>query len=238
MSDIFWFENPTILFKKDKILNIWTTNNMSPADKVNSIARFIIILTILGYILFPKQKTILIFGIISLFVLAVLAKTLYQKRKITKELLESFKSGMITDNEGEISLATVLKSEFKEGNKKNPFSNVLLTDINDNPERKSAQPSFNPDVETNITKNIKKLVQSQNPEIINTNKQIFGDLYENWELDQSNRQFYSTPNSRVEPGDQGSLGKWLYDGLKYSAKESTPEGAIARVKDSYRYTLY
>ena len=30
----------------------------------------------------------------------------------------------------------------------------------------------------------------------------------------------------------------IYNDLKYSAKESTPEGAIARVQDNYRYTLY
>lgn len=234
MSNIFWFENPTILFKKDIILDIWPTPTMSSIEKLNAITRFIIIFTILGYILL-KKSTILIIGFISILLIVIFAKIIYTKRKITKELFEGFQ-----DNVGdkEISLETILKSEFKEGNKKNPFSNVLLTEINDTPERKSAQPAFNPQVEENITKNVKRLVQSQNPDILNTNKQIFGDLYENWELDQSNRQFYSTPNTRVEPGDQGALGKWLYDGLKYSAKESTPEGAIARVKDSYRYTLY
>ena len=32
-----------------------------------------------------------------------------------------------------VTLETVLKSEFKEGNKTNPFSNVLLTQIEDEP---------------------------------------------------------------------------------------------------------
>jgi hypothetical protein len=53
-----------------------------------------------------------------------------------------------------VTLDNVLKSEFKEGNKKNPFSNVLLTQIGDNPERKSAPPSFNVDVDEDITKNL------------------------------------------------------------------------------------
>lgn len=235
MSEIFWFENPTILFKKETILDIWPMPNMSSIEKLNAITRFIILFTIFGYILF-KKSSILILGFISIMLILIFAKIICPKRKITKELFEGFQNNNINDTE--ISLETILKSEFKEGNKKNPFSNVLLTEINDTPERKSAQPAFNPHVEQNITKNVKKLVQSQNQDILNTNKQIFGDLYENWELDQSNRQFYSTPNTQVEPGDQGALGKWLYDGLKYSAKESTPEGAIARVKDSYRYTLY
>ena len=36
-----------------------------------------------------------------------------------------------------------------------------------------------------------------NPGIKNTNKQLYGDLWNNFELDQSNRLFYSTANTRV-----------------------------------------
>jgi hypothetical protein len=130
----------------------------------------------------------------------------------------------------------VLNDEFKEGNKRNPFSNVLLTQINDDPERKSAPPSFNVDVDEDITKNIKKTVQMLNPGIKNTNKQLYGDLWENFQLDQSNRVFYSTPNTRVE-NDQGAFAQFLYNDLKYSGKESTAEGAIARVQDNWRWIM-
>ena len=70
-------------------------------------------------------------------------------------------------------------------------------------------------------------------------KYLFVSLtfFQNFELDQSNRVFYSTPNTRVA-NDQGAFAQFLYNDLKYSAKESTPEGAIARVQDNYRYTLY
>jgi len=136
-----------------------------------------------------------------------------------------------------VTLDAVLKTEFKEGNRKNPFSNVLLTQITDDPERKSAPPAFNPDVEEDITKNVKKAVQFMNPGIKNTNKQLYSSLWDEFELTQSNRAFYSTPNTRVE-NDQSAFAQFLYNDLKYSGKESTPEGAITRVMDSYRYTLY
>jgi hypothetical protein len=136
-----------------------------------------------------------------------------------------------------VTLQSVLKSEFKEGNKKNPFSNVLLTQIEDDPDRKSAPPSFNVDVDEDITKNVKRSVQMMNPGINNTNKQLFGDLWEKFELDQSDRVFYSTANTRIEPGDQSSLGQFLYGNMP-SSKESNAAGALARVQDSYRYTLY
>jgi hypothetical protein len=75
-----------------------------------------------------------------------------------------------------------------------------------------------------------------NPGIKNTNKQLYPDLWENFQLDQSNRVFYSTPNTRVE-NDQGAFGKFLY-GVMPSSKESNFASAIQREKDSYRYTLY
>jgi len=77
-------------------------------------------------------------------------------------------------------------------------------------------------------------VQMMNPGIKNTSKQLFGDLWQQFELDQSSRQFYSTPNTRVT-NDQGAYAQYLYNDLKYSSKESTPEGAIARVKDSWQW---
>jgi hypothetical protein len=106
----------------------------------------------------------------------------------------------------------------------------------DDPNRKAAQPAFNPDVDEQITKDVKRAVQLLNPGIKNTSKQLYGDLYQEFELDQSNRVFFSTANTRVN-SDQTAFGNFLYGDMP-SAKESTPEGNMQRVKDNYRYTLY
>jgi hypothetical protein len=195
------------------------------------------------------SQRILVVGVLTLVVIFVLFTM--RKQKLTKEMLnEGFdvqsRISMLQGNESigqtdsyinPVTLDAVLKSEFKEGNKKNPFSNVLLTQIADIPNRKSAPPAFNVDVDEDITRNIKKTVQMLNPSIKNTDKQLFGDLLQNFELDQSDRVFYSTANTRVEPGDQSSYARYLY-GTMPSGKESTPDGAFARVQDNYRYTLY
>jgi hypothetical protein len=246
MTILFWLNDPTVLFNKDYIFELWPTSNMCYEQKLNAVSRLIIVITILGFIL-TMSKRILIAGVLTLVVIFILYKM--RKQKVTKELLnEGF--NVLSNNEvtglynkqpesyvDPVTLKSVLRTEFKEGNKHNPFSNVLLTEIMDDPERKSAPPSFNVDVDEDITKNVKKEVQMLNPGIKNTNKQIFGDLWERFELDQSNRVFYSTPNTRVT-NDQSAFGQFLYNDLKYSAKESTPEGAMARVQDNYRYTLY
>ena len=241
MSTQFWTNEPTILLNKEYIFDLWPTSNMDYEQKLNAITRLIIIITILGYILTSSMR-ILVAGIVTIIVIFVMYKM--RKQKLTSEIMkEGFKmSGnpasfddtkTITNPE---TLQTALKTEFKLGNKKNPFSNVLLTDIMDDPDRSAAPPSFNPEVDVDITKNIKKSVQFMNPGIKNTNKQLYGELWENFELDQSNRAFFSTANTRVV-NDQGAFSKFLYGDMP-SAKGSSAEDNLQREKDNYRYTLY
>jgi hypothetical protein len=75
-----------------------------------------------------------------------------------------------------------------------------------------------------------------NPSIKNTNQQLFGDMWQNFELDQSNRVFYSTPNTRVA-NDQTAYAKFLYGDMP-SAKGTSAADNLQREKDNYRYTLY
>jgi hypothetical protein len=131
-------------------------------------------------------------------------------------------------------LKEFVKDNYQRGSKSNPFGNVLLTDIMDNPDKLSAPPSFNPSVSTDIRNNVKNMVQMLNPGIKCSDKQLFNNLYDNFDLDQSNRQFNATANTRVV-NDQGAFGKWLYSDTIYSGKENTPEGAIARVQDNSRW---
>ena len=243
MTTQFWTNEPTILFNKEYMLDLWPTSNMNYEQKLNAITRLIILVSILGYILTMSTRIIFV-GIITLVIIFVLFKM--KKQKLTKEMLNEgftvqsnevtgmFDKTLSTTNP--VTLESVLKSEFKEGTKRNPFSNVLLTEIMDEPDRKAAPPAFNPDVDEKITKDVKRSVQFMNPDIKNTSKQLFGDLYQEFNLDQSNRVFFSTANTRVN-SDQGAFGKFLYGDMP-SAKESTPEANIQREKDNYRYTLY
>lgn len=247
MTTDFWSNEPTILFNKDYIFDLLPTSNMSYTQKLNAITRLVIIITVLGYILTMSTR-ILIVGVVTIGIIFLLFKI--RKEKLTKEMIiENFQSNDFNKNNSNentenketyinpATLESVLKSEFKEGTKKNPFSNVLLTQINEDPDRKSAPPAFNVDVDEDITKNVKRSIQMMNPGIKNTNKQLFGDLYQQFELDNSNRSFFSTPNTRVE-NDQSAFAQYLYNDMKFSGKESTPEGAMSRVQRNGRYNLY
>ena len=236
----FWGNDPFILLNKDYIFELLPSSKMTYEQKINSITRLILLLTLLGYI-FTFSNRLLIVCLITLSIIYTLYKYKMKKNDNQEENLRRIKEGFHTNDKqitimDPVSLKKFVKSEFKEGNKKNPFSNVLLTDIMDDPDRNAAPPSFNPQIDETITKNIKKSVQHMNPGIKNTNKQLFSDLTDNFYLDQSNRAFYSTANTRVS-NDQGAFGEFLYGNMP-SSKESNVGGAIQRVKDSYRYTLY
>jgi hypothetical protein len=212
---------------------------MTYEQKLNAMTRLVLFLSIAAFAATFSFK-FLFAGCFTILILIVL----YQLKR--KDAMEGFRMAKINKQKQTPSpivitnpetLEKVLETNYHDGKKKNPFNNVLLTEISEDPKRKPAPPSFNPTIEENITKNVKRSVQSMNPEILNTNKQLYSSLWDNFLLDQSNRVFYSTANTRIEPGDQAALGKYLYGNMP-SSKESTIEGAIARVQDAYRYTLY
>ena len=133
MTIQFWSNDPTILFNKDYIFEFWPTASMCYEQKLNAISRLIILLTILGYIL-TMSKRVLAVGALTLLVIFILYNM--RKQKITKEMLENFEvqgnevTGMF-DNKPKsfvnpVTLDAVLRTEFKEGNKKNPFSNFVI----------------------------------------------------------------------------------------------------------------
>ena len=83
-----------------------------------------------------------------------------------------------------------------------------------------------------ITKKIKKSVQELNPTITNTSQQLYGDLWDKFELDQSNRTFYSNANTKIA-NDQGAFIKFLYGDLP-SGKDGSKSELLA---NSGRYLL-
>jgi hypothetical protein len=245
MTTPFWSNDPTILFNKDSIFQLWPTAGLTFEGKLNAISRIVIVLSILGF-LFTKKQNFIIIGLITLAIVFSLYKLRKEKivKSLTQENVEGFQSegakplGSIASSlntTNPVTLETLLRSDFHPTTKKNPFGNVLLTDIGDTPDRKAAAPSFNPDVYDDIMSATKKQTQMLNPGIKNTNKQLYNDLKDNYDLDKSMMRFYATANTRID-SDQNSFAKWLYGNMP-SSKESDPSSAMQRVKDNYRYIL-
>ena len=232
MVSTFWLNNPSILLNKDYILQLWPSSSMSFEENLNAISRLIIFLSILGF-LATRSINIIIVGVVTLIVIIILYNTRKPKLVRTKEGFSTSNSTESPVIDSPKTLQKFLNNEFVLTSKKNPLSNVLLTDIADNPTRKAAPPSFNIQVYEDINNNTKKMVQSLNPGIKNTNKQLFGDLGEKFEFDQSMSRFYSTPNTKIA-NDQGAFAEYLYGDMP-SCRNGDP---FACVQDNLRYNLY
>ena len=209
MNSTFWINDPTILFQKDKIANIWPLQGMTTDEKLNAITRLVIILTILGFLL-TKTIKILITGIVTLVAIVILYKAEIlnsNKNKISANTKEAFTNP---------DVYKMLKKNFTEPSDKNPAMNVLLTEINDNPNRKSAAPAFNPIVKKEINDKTQEFVADNfgDPKIAD---KLFKDLGDSFTFDQSMLTWYATANTRV-PNDQNAFAEYCY-GDMVSCKE-------------------
>lgn len=225
MSTDFWTHDPGVLLTRP--LELWPTPSMSWTQKLNAMSRLVLLLTLLGVAVVGRGSAlgIAVVGGITLLVVVFLYEFQYNR-----PLLEG-----LTLNED--TLKPMLANQFYASSPSNPLGNVLLNEINADPDRLAAPPSFDMGVAEDITANIKQAVQNMNPSFKDTTSALYGSMWDEFELDQSNRSFFSNACTRVQPGNQSALGQWLYGDLKYSSHLDTAEGAIARVNDSYRYIL-
>ena len=115
-SNEFWLNNPAILFKKNKITQIWPNDTMNYSNKLNAISRFVVLLSALGYMCLQKT-TILLIGLITLGIICVLSY--YNNNTTLVSQIEGFEDikKTITPNET------------------NPLMNVSLNDYTDNPNK-------------------------------------------------------------------------------------------------------
>jgi hypothetical protein len=114
---------------------------------------------------------------------------------------------------------------FEPPSAQNPFSNVLMSDYDYNPNRKPAAPSFNENINHDILGQAKQLVKNANPDQPDIADKLFKDLGDQLYFEQSLRPFNSNPSTTI-PNDQGAFADFCFGGF-ISAKEGN-SFALAR----------
>jgi hypothetical protein len=226
----FWLNEPTILFNKKHITEIWPNPNMSNMEKLNAISRFVIIASLLGYLL-TLNIGIIFVCIVTLAVIAILYHV--QSNQNKKELDEKTKDVPPKIKESFVNsvLYNELKNDYTNPKENNPMMNVLLPEISYNPTRNEAAPAFNVEVEKEINKNTKDYVvdttfsdeSAKQKEYIK--RKLFSDLGDSYSFDYSMRNFYTNPNTTI-PNDQEGFANFCF-GDMISAKEGN-EFALGR----------
>ena len=211
MQSTFWVNDPTILFRGDVLTHLWPTKEMTMDEKLNSITRLIIVLTILGYLI-SKNYRVIAAGLITLFSIIILK---YSKSSQTTGIKEGYSD--LRQNVSE-------KKIYQAPTEKNPLMNVLLPEIQDNPKRPGAQMSYDPEVVENINKKTQDMVVSNfdNPEGIH--ERLFRDLGDNFQFDRSMIQFTATANTQI-PNDQKTFAEFCYGDMT-SCKTGNPEACL------------
>lgn len=222
----FWISEPTILFNSNYIFELFPKEYMSREQKLNAITRLVFILTILGYLITQNIK-MMITGIITIGIIILLYK------------LEIIKSN--TSNKKKVNLEGFTNPNYINENKKNhtlptaknPVMNVLLTEINDDPNRNSALPAYNSNVEKEINDNVKLLIKNNLGDNNIVDERLFREISDNFGFEQSMRNFYATPNTKI-PNDQEAFANFCY-GDMISCKDGD---ALACSKNNPRHINY
>jgi len=220
----FWTKDPKILFNSENITQLYPLSTMTSEEKLNAITRLVLLLTILGY-LFTQTFKIVITGVITLAIIVFL----YNVNKRTspsqkQKVVEKFDNMNCYNNSD--------KTNYTNPTAINPAMNVLLTEIDDNPNRNEAAPAFNKKVGKEMDKKVQKFVEN-NFSDPNIDERLFKDLGDAFDFDNSMRTFYATANTKI-PNDQDAFAEFCY-GDMISCKEGN---GLACVKDNYRYTNY
>ena len=233
-STPFWLNEPTILFNKKYIGSVWPSENMSSVEKLNAISRFVIVASLLGYLITLNLKIILV-AIVTLAVIAILYNV--QRNQQAKNTSTSDGNGNgngngknkqnIKEGFANAMLYYELKNDYTNPKENNPMMNVLSPEISYDPKRSEAAPSYNPEVEKDLNNKTKDYIvdttfgdgTKKQQEYIR--RKLFSDIGDNYGFDNSMRNFYTNPNTTI-PNDQGGFANFCF-GDMISAKEGNDQ---------------
>lgn len=202
----FWLNNPTILFNKDSITEVWPLSNMSSVEKLNAITRLVLLLTILGFLI-SKTFKVVITGLITLAAI-ILLNYLQNNTTNTINIKEAYTNQKLYTNDND---------KFKEPTEKNPTMNILPTQNIQDSDSKPAAPSYLPEIEEKINENTKKIILNNFNNDPDIEKKLFKDLGDNYNFEHSMRNWYTTANTQ-NPNDQNGFANFCYDNMT-SCKE-------------------
>ena len=113
---------------------------MSIEEKINTVTRLIIYITIIAYML--SNSLNIIFGGLIACAGLMLYYNLIHSNNNKSHIKNVIKEGFTNPN-----LYNMLKDNYTNPNEKNPLMNILVNEISDDPHKSMAAPAYNPAVE-------------------------------------------------------------------------------------------
>ena len=185
----FWYTDISILYEKDSITEIFPSKRFDILRKLNAIVRLSILYTLVMYFLKREQKYL----VIPLIVMGITWLIWYRQDDIH---VDAIMKDSISDKIDDLVKINDLNTECRVPTKENPFMNPTLDDYGNNSSPPKSCPSYN-----------NKGVQRRVDELFN--EDLYRDVKDVFNKNNSQRQFYTVPGSNV-PNDQSSFANWLY----------------------------
>jgi hypothetical protein len=226
-SPPFWSEDPNILLSQKYVFELFPTENMTLNQKLNTVSRLVIILTLIGFA-YTKSIRILIIAAIMLGSIYILH--VYESKRAAAAAAAA--EGYENPSHAIAPADKRNMSDFLAPSPDNPMGNVLMTDYEDNPQRKPAPPIDDPMITNAVLENAKEFVIKQNSSQPDIRKKLFTDLGDNFDFEQSMRPFHSNPATEI-PNDQTAFAEFCYGGM-ISCKEGNN---FACARNEPRHTM-
>lgn len=193
ITDSFWLKDPSILVKPDRLLEFFISKDQSINEKLNSIARFGIYVSII-LALYHSSPKYLALSLLT-FIITYLIYTNIDR----KEFMETGSEGILSADQ--IKENIIYKDNVKPSIN-NPFGNSSIIDIIDNPKRK-------PMVDYSENNEASLKVKEDITDAFNYN--LYRDVSDVYGRKNSQRQYYTTPSRGSIPADpEGEYKNWLY----------------------------
>jgi len=220
----FWGEDPNVLFRSPVF---FPTKQMNFAEQLNAITRMVALLTVLMFFL-TRRLTYLVVGGATIFGIYLVFWNRKRKEAAAGEGFENPVLATLKDQGLPLPPDDVL---YEASTPINPMSNLLISDIEDNPQKRSAPP-----VEKNadeILKCAKAAVQLAHPTFPDIADRLFTNLGDNFQMEQSMQRWVSNPSTTL-PNDQQAFSDFLY-GDMISCKEGN---VFACARQNVHYNLF
>ena len=207
----FWFNDLTVLYKNNSLLEIFPSRKFDIIRKLNAIVRLSIYYSLIMYF-YKKEKNYLaiplIVGILTIIIF-------YRQKNIN---VSEINTQAMNDKLDDLVKINDLNTECRIPTKDNPFMNPQMRDFgNDLPSVPKSCPSYN---NVGVQRRIEELF----------NEDLYRDVNDIFGKNNSQRQFYTVPGNQV-PNDQSSFGQWLY-GTPPTCKEGNKAACLADAGNS------
>lgn len=194
MTEQIWYKDPAVLFTRENWYKFVPMVNMPVTEALNSVLRFTIYFTAIMAATTAETQYFLIIPVV------MLSTIFFSQILPDGTTLESFS---IKTN------AKTAEGEYTMPTDNNPFMNVLLTEIKDNPNRPDAAPTNRKDIREKIYKGFQ-----------HTND-IYMDTTDLFDQRQAMRTFHTIQSSTI-PNSFDDFKKWLTKGMDAPDYSSAP----------------